>query len=101
MAWLWRTCKRHFASRFLLAALNHFLSDQWDRSRAAKRGHGQRPISLDADLAEQRYREEPSDGLTPQIAYERLWAATLLERAKTRMAEVAGEIHYLITVVSR
>lgn len=72
---------------FLLAALNHFLSDQWDRSRAAKRGHGQPPISLDADLAERRYRAEGCDMLTPQLAYERFWAATLLERAQTRLAD--------------
>lgn len=37
---------------FLLACLNHFLSDQRDRAQAAKRGQGQPPISLDADLAE-------------------------------------------------
>ena len=71
---------------FLLACLNHFLSDERDRTQAAKRGRGQPPISLDADLAEKRYREEPVDGLTPQIAYERRWAATLLGRAQTRLA---------------
>ena len=40
-----------------------------------------------ADLAERRYREELADGLTPQVAYERRWAATLLGRAQTRLAE--------------
>ena len=25
---------------FLLASLNHYLSDEWDRARAQKRGHG-------------------------------------------------------------
>ena len=71
---------------FLLACLNHFLSDERDRAQAAKRGRGQPPISLDTDLAERRYREEPVDGLTPEIAYERRWAATLLGRAQTRLA---------------
>ena len=71
---------------FLLACLKHFLSDERDRTQAAKRGRGQPPISLDADLAERRYREEPVDGLTPEIAYERRWAATLLGRAQTRLA---------------
>jgi DNA-directed RNA polymerase specialized sigma24 family protein len=32
---------------FLLAALQHFLSDEWDRARAAKRGGGQTFISID------------------------------------------------------
>jgi RNA polymerase sigma-70 factor (ECF subfamily) len=72
---------------FLLACLNHFLSDQKDRALAAKRGLRQTPISLDADLAERRYREDLADGLTPEMAYERRWAATLLERARTRLAE--------------
>jgi len=71
---------------FLLACLNHFLSDERDRAQAAKRGRGQPPISLDADLAERRYREDPADGLTPEIAFERRWAATLLGRAQTRLA---------------
>jgi RNA polymerase sigma-70 factor (ECF subfamily) len=72
---------------FLLACLNNFLSDERDRAQAAKRGRGQSPIALDADLAEKRYREELADGLSPQIAYERHWTATLLGRAQTRLAE--------------
>jgi DNA-directed RNA polymerase specialized sigma24 family protein len=71
---------------FLLACLNHFLSDERDRAQAAKRGRGHPVISLDAQLAERRFREEPSDGVTPEIAYERRWAATLLERAQNRLA---------------
>ena len=80
-----RPDKGRFRS-FLLACLNNFLSDERDRAQTAKRGRGQPPISLDANLAERRYREEPVDGLTPEIAYERRWAATLLGRARTRLA---------------
>jgi RNA polymerase sigma-70 factor (ECF subfamily) len=83
---------------FLLACLNHFLSDERDRAQAVKRGRDQPPISLDADLAERRYREEPADELTPQIAYERRWVATLLGRAQTRLAgeyAVAGKTDLL------
>jgi len=71
---------------FLLACLNHFLSDARDRAQAAQRGRGQPLMSLDVDLAERRYREESVDGLTPEIAYERRWAATLLGHARTRLA---------------
>src|ERR1700704_5221563 len=46
---------------FLLGALKHFLSDEWDRARAQKRGGGQQPISLDAESAETRYQLEPAD----------------------------------------
>jgi DNA-directed RNA polymerase specialized sigma24 family protein len=79
-------CEKGRFRSFLLACLNHFLSDERDRAQAARRGRGQPLISLDADLAERRYREELADGLTPQIAYERRWAATLLGRAQTRLA---------------
>jgi len=32
---------------FLLTALKHFLTDEWDRVRAQKRGGGQKIVSLD------------------------------------------------------
>ena len=63
---------------FLLASLNHYLSDEWDRARAQKRGRG-RIISLDASLAEERFAREPADTLTPEKLFERKWAMTLLE----------------------
>ncbi len=91
-------CEQGRFRSFLLACLNHFLSDERDRAQAAKRGRGQPAISLDADLAARRYREELADGLTPQIAFERHWAATLLGRAQTRLAgeyAAAGKIDLL------
>ena len=63
---------------FLLASLNHYLSDEWDRDRAQKRGKG-RIISLDANVAEERLSREPADALTPEKLFERKWAMTLLE----------------------
>ena len=45
---------------FLLAALKHFLADQWDRAHAQKRGGGQTVISFDSLDAETRYRLEPA-----------------------------------------
>lgn len=66
---------------FLLTALNHYLANQWDRTRARKRGGGQAALSLDDEVAEDRYRLEPADLATPEIFYERRWAQTLLEHA--------------------
>ena len=43
---------------YLLVALNHFLTDDWRRAQAAKRGGGQTVIFLDADAAEARYALE-------------------------------------------
>ena len=76
---------------FLLAALNHFLSDEWDRERAQKRGGGQTFISLDDQTAEERYRLEPADELNPEKIYERRWALTLLEQVLRQLeAEFAA-----------
>ena len=63
---------------FLLASLNHFLANEWDRLRAQKRGSGQRTLSFDAASAEERLQIEPATELTPERLYERRWAVTLL-----------------------
>jgi RNA polymerase sigma-70 factor (ECF subfamily) len=69
---------------FLLASLNHFISDEWDRARAQKRGQG-RVISLDASLAEDRFSREPATTLTPEKLFERKWAMTLLDSVVQRL----------------
>ena len=76
---------------FLLAALNHFVSDEWDRVRAEKRGGGETFISLDDQTAEDRYRQEPADELSPEKIYERRWAMTLLDQVLRQLeAEFAA-----------
>jgi RNA polymerase sigma-70 factor (ECF subfamily) len=76
---------------FLLASLNYFLSDQSDRLLSAKRGAGKRPIELDALEAEERYRLEPSTEETPDKAFDRRWAAELLERSLKRLCNEQAE----------
>jgi len=76
---------------FLLAALKHFLSDQFDWRRAAKRGGGRPLLSLDAQAGEERYQFEPVDALSPDKLYERRWAFTVLGEARGRLrAEFAA-----------
>jgi len=72
---------------FLLTGLKRFLCDEWDKARRLKRGGGEEVISFDAQGAEERYRLEPLDQLTPERVFERSWAATLLERAAGRLRE--------------
>lgn len=72
---------------FLLLALKRFMANEWDRERAAKRGGGETPISLDALAAEQRYALEPVDTWTADRLYERRWATTLLERVLHRLRD--------------
>jgi RNA polymerase sigma-70 factor (ECF subfamily) len=69
---------------FLLASLNHYLSDERDRASAAKRD-ARRTISLDAQAAETRYGREPVDPLTPERLFERQWALALLETVVQRL----------------
>jgi RNA polymerase sigma factor (sigma-70 family) len=70
---------------FLLTVLKRFLANEWARSQAQKRGGGQTILSLDAELAENRYSIEPADHLSPDIAFEQNWANTLLERVMSRL----------------
>ena len=72
---------------FLLAAMRHFLSKERDRARAQKRGGGRAPISLDFQAAEDRYRLEPADALTPERLYQRRWALTLLDQVVARLQQ--------------
>jgi RNA polymerase sigma-70 factor (ECF subfamily) len=64
---------------FLLHALEHFLVNEWKRAQCAKRGGGLTCLSLDLEGAEHRYTNEPAVTITPERAYEKQWAATLLE----------------------
>ncbi len=64
---------------WLLASLKHFLANEWDRARAAKRGGGRITISLDEVTAEERYKLEPTDELSADRIFERRWALTLLD----------------------
>jgi RNA polymerase sigma-70 factor (ECF subfamily) len=76
---------------FLLGALKKFLSDQLDKAMALKRGGGQKPISFDAQAAEERFKIEPVEALTPDRIFERRWGLTLLERAiKSKAIESKG-----------
>ena len=70
---------------FLLTSLKYFLSDQFDRASAAKRGGGQVTISFDAMEAEERCRHEPLGEDSPDKQFDRRWAAALIERAFARL----------------
>jgi len=79
---------------WLLAALRHFLSNEWKRTMAQKRGGGQALFSLEAMEPQQREACEPRASGTPETAYERRWAETVLARANARLRreyESAGQ----------
>ena len=72
---------------FLLASLKHFLADERDKARAQKRGGGQTLVSLDDSTGEERYRLEPVETMDAEKLFERRWALTLLDQARTRLKE--------------
>jgi RNA polymerase sigma-70 factor (ECF subfamily) len=72
---------------FMLAALNHFMADERDRAKAAKRGGGKALLSLDEEEAETRYVADTAGPLSPDKLFEKRWATTLLERAFTRLRD--------------
>src|SRR5262245_8624461 len=72
---------------FLLAALKHFLANEWDRANRQKRGGGAVTLSLDWQDADTRYQIHPADNLSPDKLYDRAWAVTLLERVIQRLRE--------------
>ncbi len=67
---------------FLLTALSNFLTSEWHRAKAEKRGGGIPPISLEFDAADRTFTREVADTeLTPEEAYDRSWALRLFERS--------------------
>ncbi len=72
---------------FLLAALEHFLANEWRKAGAAKRGGRRTHISIDLEHGEERYRLEPAHDITPEKLFERRWALALLDRTLARLRE--------------
>jgi RNA polymerase sigma factor (sigma-70 family) len=74
---------------FLVTALKNFLLNEWRRGHAKKRGGGQWLLSLDEQRdAETRFMAEPADpATTPDRAFEKRWALTLLDHVLSRLRE--------------
>jgi len=70
---------------FLIVALKNFMSKQWRRESAQKRGAGQTCVPMDTQFAESRYAEDSSVKRNPDEVFDRQWALTLLELALKRL----------------
>ena len=64
---------------FLRADCTRFLADRRAHDRAARRGGGAAPLSIDARVAEGQYQLEPAHEDSPERLFEREWALALLE----------------------
>src|SRR5262245_60431019 len=73
---------------FLLASLDHFLTNEWRRGQALKRGGGKEIISLEETRSgEERFSREPASDAAPERAFDKLWATTVLDQAMTRLQQ--------------
>ncbi|HYO59819.1 sigma-70 family RNA polymerase sigma factor [Archangium sp.] len=70
---------------WLLASVKHYLANEWDRERAEKRGGAR--VQIDIEDAEALFNQEPMPGLTPERAFERHWAMSLLRNVLTALGE--------------
>ena len=77
---------------FLLAALDHFLANDWRRGQALKRGGGQVIVALEkTHSGEERFAREPASEGAPDHVFDKLWATTVLDQAMTQLQQEFSE----------
>lgn len=72
---------------FLLAAMKHFLANDWDKARAQKRGGGTPFLSLDWQTADTQFQIAADKTPRPDQAFDREWAMTLLAKVIERLQQ--------------
>lgn len=82
---------------FLLTALKNHLANEWDRSRAARRGGGVAALTLDEAAAESAYQTVAALPAEPDELFDRQWALSVLaltrQRLETELAQAGkGEL---------
>ena len=70
---------------FLLAALKHFLANEWDKAQAQKRGGGAAHLSLDWQTADTKFQVAATQEPSPDQAFDREWALALLTKVIERL----------------
>ena len=70
---------------FLLTAMSRFLANEWDRIRTQKRGGDPFLAPLQFESAELHHRGGPVDHRTPEQAFERSWALTLVAQVLVKL----------------
>lgn len=65
---------------FVLIVLKRFLANEWEKSRAQKRGGNRTHVCFDTEFAERKYQVEPASPASADAIYERRWALTLIEQ---------------------
>ncbi len=85
------TSERGRFRSFLLAALKHFLANEWHHAHRQKRGGQVTVVSLDELMAdaEQRFQVAATGIASAEVAFDREWAAALLARVMATLRHEA------------
>ena len=70
---------------FLLAALKHFLANEWDKSQRQKRGGAATHLSLDWQNADTQFQVADTIERGPDEHFDREWAIALLAKVIDRL----------------
>ena len=70
---------------FLIVALKHFMSNEWRKASAQRRGGGLAPVRFDTSIAESRYVSDQSAEQAADQTFDRQWALTLLDLTLNRL----------------
>jgi hypothetical protein len=72
---------------FLRASLQNYLSNEFDRRRCLKKEGREEFVHLYAKEAEERYRLEPIESLTPEKIFDARWAMIVLGEAMNQLRQ--------------
>jgi RNA polymerase sigma-70 factor (ECF subfamily) len=72
---------------FILASLKNYLTNEWDKNQALKRGGQFTFVSLNQEPDAAGSVPEPAHEVTPDKAFEQSWAMTLLATVLARLKE--------------
>lgn len=72
---------------WLLASLHNFLRTNWRNLARQKRGGGLQHLSIDRDLGEAWLENSAVDELSPDLVFDRRWAAAIMERAMEELSQ--------------
>ena len=70
---------------FLIVALKNFMSKEWRRASAQRRGGGQSQVQFDTAFAESHYATDKSAMLAADETFDQQWALTLLGLTVNRL----------------
>jgi RNA polymerase sigma factor (sigma-70 family) len=72
---------------FLLSSLKNYITDEWKKGKAIKRGGGRAFHSLDFESIENLCQRDSLQESSPDVVFARRWAVTLMERVLDRLRQ--------------